>query len=109
MALLDAERHARNTTDGEWIAAADPAAAYHAITSALAPGELLRAPLLSDGASAIVDRFDLLSWDDVLNLAERHGPHEVIRQVRGAETCPQGLVHPRSKRHDDTTVLLCAC
>jgi hypothetical protein len=108
LALLEAERHARNTTDGYWIAAADPAAAYHAITGAVAPGELLRALLLSDGASAIVDRFDLLSWDDVLNLAERHGPHEVIRRVRDAETGPQGLTHPRSKPHDDATALLCA-
>lgn len=108
LALLDAERHARNTTDGYWIAAADPAAAHHAITGLLAPGELRRALLLSDGAAAIVDRFDLLSWDDVLDLAERHGPHEVIRRVRDAETGPQGLVLPRSKPHDDATVLFCA-
>lgn len=109
LALLDAERHARNTSDGYWIAAADPSAAYHAITGLMAPGELRRALLLSDGASAIVDRFDLLSWDDVLDLAERHGPHEVIRQVRDAEVGPPGLAHPRSKPHDDATALFCAC
>lgn len=109
LALLDAERHARNTTDGYWIAAADPSAAYHAITGLLPSGELRRALLLSDGASAIVDRFDLLPWDDVLNLAERNGPHEVIRQVRDAEVGPPGLAHPRSKSHDDATVLFCAC
>lgn len=109
LALLDAERRARNTTDGYWIAAADPSAAYHAITGLLAPGELRRALLLSDGASAIVDRFDLLSWDDVLDLAEHHGPHEVIRQVRDAEVGPLSLAHPRGKPHDDATVLFCAC
>ncbi len=109
LALLDAERHARNTADGYWIAAADPSAAYHAVTGLLAPGELRRAVLLSDGASAIVDRFALLSWDDVLNLVERDGPREVIRQVRDAEVGAPGLAHPRSKPHDDATVLFCAC
>lgn len=108
LALLDAERRARNTTDGYWIASADPSAAYHAITGQLAPGELRRAVLLSDGASAIVDRFDLLSWDDVLDLAERDGPHAVILHVRDAEVSPPGLAHPRSKPHDDATVLFCA-
>lgn len=109
LALLDAERRARNTADGYWIASADPTAAYHAITGTLTPRELRRAVLLSDGASAIVDRFDLLSWDDVLDLAERDGPHAVIRHVRDAEVGPLGLAHPRSKPHDDATVLFCAC
>ena len=109
LALLDAERRARNTTDGYWIASADPSAAYHAITGLLAPDELRRALLLSDGASVIVDRFELLSWDDMLDLAERHGPHEVIQRVRDAEAGPAGLAQPRSKPHDDATVLFCAC
>lgn len=109
LALLEAERSARNTADGYWIASADPSAAYHAVTGLLARGELHRALLLSDGASVIVDRFELLSWDDMLDLAEHHGPHEVIRHVRDAEAGPAGLAHPRSKLHDDATVLFCAC
>ena len=44
-----------NRTHGYWVAAADPDAAFHAVTgtaAAAGPGAVRRAALLSDGASA---------------------------------------------------------
>jgi hypothetical protein len=122
-ALDGAERSARlrrvitqrqqltNRPGGYWIAAADPAAAYQAVTGAAplrGPDRVRRAALLTDGASAAVEQFELLDWPGLLDLLTDHGPHELIRRVRQAEAADHdGDVRPRYKRHDDATAVLC--
>jgi hypothetical protein len=104
-----AQRHKLiNTPGGYWIAAASPAAAYHAVTGTAplhGPDRVRRAALLTDGASAAVDLFTLFGWRDLLDLLAGDGPHELIRQVRAAEYAGAG--RPRYKRHDDATAALC--
>src|SRR4051794_29682046 len=79
-----------NTAGGYWIAAADPSAAYEAVTGTVPVRGLRRAALLTDGASAAGDLFGLLRWRGALGLLPRPGPDEVIRQVRkgGNDTAP---------------------
>lgn len=100
-----------NQPGGYWIAAANPAAAAEALTGSLpltGPGRVRRAALLTDGASCAVDRFGLLDWAGLLDLVTDHGPYELIRRVRAAETADgAGSEQPRYKRHDDATVALC--
>jgi hypothetical protein len=96
---------------GYWIAAADPSAAHHAITGSVPQSggqPIRRAALLTDGAADAVERYHLLDWRGLLDLADAQGPEEIIRQVRAAERCDAaGQQRPRYKRHDDATIALC--
>ncbi|MEU7929987.1 hypothetical protein [Micromonospora echinofusca] len=103
------QRERMNRTHGYWVAAADPDAAFHAVTGTLplrGPGAVRRAALLSDGASALVEQFGLLDWAGLLDVATAAGPGALIDRVRTAERD-----HPdRLRRHkpaDDASVLLC--
>lgn len=105
------QRQAMNQTHGYWVAAANPDAAYHAVTGDLplfGPRRVRRAALLSDGATGAVDRFGLFDWRGLLDLIERDGPGELIRRVRAAEHADDGRrTGTRFKRHDDASVVLC--
>lgn len=100
-----------NREGGYWVAAADPTAAAHAVTgiaSVHGSHGVRRAALLTDGAADLVERYSVLDWPGLLNLAETSGPTEVIRAVRQAEDAdPSGQDKPRFKRHDDATIALC--
>jgi hypothetical protein len=99
-----------NQPGGYWIAAADPRAAYEAVTGTLplrGLGRVHRAVLLTDGASRAVEQFGLLDWPGLLDLLTVHGPAELIRQVRQAELADPEHIQPHHKRHDDATAALC--
>jgi hypothetical protein len=101
-------RQYRNRSQGFWVASTDPEAAHRAVTGTVACDGLRRAALLTDGATRMVDLFQLLDWDGLLELLERTGPEGLIRRTRAAETSdPMGRRWPRSKRHDDATAVLC--
>ena len=100
-----------NQPGGYWIAAADPRAAYEAVSGAvplhgLSP--LRRAALLTDGASCAVEEYGLYDWAGLLDLVTGAGPAELLRQVRAVERSdPAGTTHMRYKRHDDATLAVC--
>ncbi|MGK5672416.1 hypothetical protein ACSNOB_06180 [Micromonospora sp. URMC 106] len=103
------QRERMNRTHGYWVAAADPDAAFHAVTGTLplrGPGAVRRAALLSDGASAVVEQFGLLDWAGLLDVVTAEGPGALVDRVRAAERD-----HPdRLRRHkpaDDASVVLC--
>ncbi|WP_412747514.1 hypothetical protein [Krasilnikovia sp. M28-CT-15] len=100
-----------NQPHGYWIAAADPRAAYEAVTGTAplhGPGRVRRAALLTDGASAAVEQFALYDWTGLLDVLTTAGPAELIRQIRTAEHADRdGRAQPRYKRHDDATAVLC--
>jgi hypothetical protein len=97
--------------DGYWIAAANPDAAYQAVTGAFpltGSNAVRRAALLTDGASCAVEQYDLLDWPGLLDLLTEHGPQELINRVRAVERVDSdGHTRPRYKRHDDATAILC--
>ncbi|MQA25364.1 MAG: hypothetical protein GEU94_07815 [Micromonosporaceae bacterium] len=109
-ALID-KRTRANRPNGYWIAAADPEAARHAVTGAVplaGPGRLVRAALLTDGASCAVDPYHLMGWQGLLDTVRDAGPHHLISLVRRAEHAdPNGERLPRHKRHDDASVIYC--
>lgn len=92
----------RNTDRGFWVAEADPGAADRARRRSW-PREQVRAALAaSDGASAVVDRYGLLSWQQVLALCETDGADAVLAVVRNAERHDADRARwPRAKVHDD--------
>ncbi|MFY1689494.1 hypothetical protein [Plantactinospora sp. WMMB782] len=103
------QRERMNRTHGYWVAAANPDAAYHAVTGSLSlrgPERLRRAALLTDGASVAVEQFGLFDWRGLLDLLSDAGPGELIRRVRLVEA-GDGQRRAGFKRHDDATAVLC--
>ncbi|TDE12628.1 protein phosphatase 2C domain-containing protein [Jiangella asiatica] len=103
---VETMRNHRNRVGGFWVASTDPTAAEHAVTGSLAISDVRAAALLSDGASRPVDRFQLIDWQTLLQLIDRHGPEHLLRLVREAETSdPDGKRWPRGKATDDATAV----
>ncbi|MEV6159027.1 integrase [Nonomuraea sp. NPDC052129] len=90
----------RNQPGGFWVAKDDPRAADEAITGSCPISELNGAVLLSNGASRIVDPFQLADWPGVMAVLASSGAADIIHRVRQAET-----------RHavaaDDATITYC--
>ena len=102
----DALTGLRNRPGGFWIAGPDPRAAEHALTGVVPVGSLASVTLLSDGATRLVDRFELADWREVLAVLGSSGPADLIRRVREAEAGDtEGRRWPRGKTHDDATAL----
>jgi len=98
----------RNRPGGFWVASTEPNAAAEALTGAVPRDQVRAATLLSDGASRLVDRFGLATWDDALRTLATAGPSELLRQVRAAENGDlEGSRWPRGKVHDDATAAYC--
>ncbi|MGW3662702.1 integrase [Streptomyces sp. NPDC005141] len=96
----------RNRPGGFWIAGPDSQAAEHALTGTVPLEPLASVTLLSDGATRLVDSFELMTWEGVLSLLGSSGPDELIRRVRASEAAdPAGRRWPRGKSRDDATVL----
>ena len=98
--VLRALRANRNRPGGFRLAKDDPRAAREAITGRCPTSELRSAALLSNGASRIVDRFQLADWPEVMALLAARGPAEVVDRVRRAEA--DHAVAP-----DDATITYC--
>lgn len=103
------QRERMNRTHGYWVAAADPDAAYHALTGTVSlrgPGGLRRAALLTDGASCAVEQFGLFDWSGLLDLVTAEGPGALVDRVRAAERDRPDRLR-RHKPTDDASVVLC--
>ena len=106
---VDMQRARMNRTHGYWVAAADPDAAFHAVTGTLPlrePGAVRRAALLSDGVSALAEQFGLVDWAGLLDVATAEGPGALIDRVRAAERDHPDRLR-RHKRADDASVVFC--
>lgn len=103
--LIATQKPLRNHPDGYWVAAGDPVAARHALTGTVPAESVRRVMLMSDGASRIVDVFEVQTWAEALNFVSAHGPHKLIQHVRAVEaTDPDGTRWPRYKTGDDATI-----
>lgn len=97
-------RSYRNRPGGFWVASSDPHAARESIVGKEPLASLTAVLLLSDGASRLVDRFELATWSATVDLARTDGPSAIIDRVRAAERSdPDGLRWPRGKTYDDAT------
>jgi hypothetical protein len=105
--LVQAERAARNSAGGYWIAEALPTAAAHARRRHWDRAAIASVLVVSDGVSAGVDRYATPpDWPTAFAIA-RKSPVDLVDLVHSAEASdPDGLRWPRSKRHDDKAVAL---
>jgi len=104
-ALQRGQRGHRNRPGGYWIAAADPAAASHALTVTLPATAETWAVLATDGAVGTARHLGLDDWPALA----RSGPDDLTRLLRHCQDWeqhadPDGQQFPRSKRHDDKAI-----
>ena len=104
------ELAARNRPDGYWIAAADPAAAKHAITGSMPTSDIRRLLVVTDGVERLVSLFGAVrDWQQLLKMADSNGPQALIDTVRELEQQdPEGRRYPRNKTSDDATAVYAA-
>ncbi|MFG2022038.1 protein phosphatase 2C domain-containing protein [Actinomadura geliboluensis] len=96
----------RNQPGGFWVASTKPEAARESLMGSTPLGDLDAVALLSDGASRLADRFDLMSWPDLLGVLRKDGPGELIARTREAEAAdPDGVRWPRGKTSDDASAV----
>jgi hypothetical protein len=99
------QRKLRNVAGGYWLAGAVPEAAQHALTGCVPLDQVRRAAAMTDGASALVDLYGQLTWEQTPSELAKGGPAEWIERVRSVERGdPDATTWPRFKRGDDATV-----
>lgn len=106
--LTTALRAYRNRPGGFWVAAVTPQAAYEALSGSFDRSAVLSAAVLTDGASILADRFQMMDWPQTFGTLRDHGPAGLLRRVREVEAEDgAGARWPRGKIHDDATVVHC--
>jgi hypothetical protein len=91
-------RQHRNKIGGFWVASVDREASDEALTGTIPLHNVRAFALISDGATRLVDRFDLDSWDGLVSTLCDEGPESLLASVRIAETSdPTGQRWPRGK------------
>jgi Protein phosphatase 2C len=107
--VVDAFRARRNQPGGYWIAKDDARAAAEAVVGGVSLRELDSATLLSNGASRIVDPYQLATWPAVLELLRTGGPDALLGRIRRAESDAGAAGSlPGFQSPDDATVAHCA-
>ncbi|GEL25053.1 hypothetical protein PSU4_40070 [Pseudonocardia sulfidoxydans NBRC 16205] len=106
--LQRAERRARNTEGGYWIAETDPDAAHHGVVEQVERAAMEWAVVASDGAADLITHTGR-DWQDIAWSDERQLDALLAEFHRWeAEDDPDGRVLPRAKRHDDKTLVAIA-
>lgn len=105
LALQAEQARRRNQPGGYWIAGAEPEAAGQGITTVQERSGVAALLLASDGVDP--ERHpEATTWRGVHDEARRYGAARVLQDIHDAEaTDPDGRHWPRSKRHDDKTLV----
>jgi hypothetical protein len=105
VALQKHQAKYRNRQNGYWIAEADPDAASHAIYRQFASESLRWAVMATDGAAEPMSHLALDNWPSVAEM-DNAELRDLLVRCQHWEECvdPDGVLHPRPKRHDDKTL-----
>ncbi|ONK13194.1 protein phosphatase 2C domain-containing protein [Streptomyces sp. MP131-18] len=99
-------RHVNRDVPGAyWVAEAVPEAARQAVVRSWPAADLEDVLVMTDGVSAAVEEYGLLSWAELAQQCRTRGPEQVVRMVHDAELSdPKGLRWPRYKLSDDKAI-----
>jgi hypothetical protein len=107
IARLREQRAAINREGAEWTFGLDPACGEHVRMRRLDVKSPAHVLLMTDGFSALVDRYRAYDPAGLVRAAMDRGLHELGRELRAIETADLGgAKHPRFKASDDATALL---
>ncbi|HRK64799.1 MAG TPA: protein phosphatase 2C domain-containing protein [Terricaulis sp.] len=105
--LLRAKRALHNTPDGYWVFGLQPECADHARYWRLNLARPAHILLMTDGFSALVDRYHVYDAAGLVRAALASGLQELGRELRAIEAADAaGAKHPRFKPSDDATAIL---
>lgn len=105
--MLRRMRAQLNQPGSRWTFCLDPACADHARAFAWELKRPAHVLLMTDGFSALTDRYRAYSAGELVQAALDKGLHELSRELRAIENADQsGDKHPRFKKSDDATALL---
>jgi hypothetical protein len=105
--LVEAQRAARNTPDGYWIAEAIPDAATQGVAACWLRDDLAGLLLATDGATAALTYGLYPDWPTAWRAIEHEGQDKFLASIEAAEnTDPHGQRWTRSKPSDDKTVVV---
>jgi hypothetical protein len=89
-----------------WVAETEPAASGHAVCHTVAVADVSTVVLMSDGAAAGVSDYQLTDWPGMADVLTRHGESAWLQRIHAPEASdPDGHRWPRTKRHDDKTIV----
>ena len=107
IARLREMRAALNQPGAHWTACLDPACAEHARGWRLELQRPAHVLLMTDGFSALVDRYHAYDAAGLVRAALHKGLQELGRELRAIEASDSaGAKHPRFKQSDDATAVL---
>ncbi|MFF3614622.1 protein phosphatase 2C domain-containing protein [Streptomyces sp. NPDC002580] len=103
-----ADATVRNKEGGFFTAAADPSAAFRAVTGTIPRASVRSLAALTDGATRWVEKFRMGDWAELFALVRDDGAAALVERVRALERADarERLWLGRSKTHDDATVVL---
>ncbi len=105
--MLRRMRAELNQPGSRWTFCLDPACADHARAFAWELARPAHILLMTDGFSALVDRYRAYDAADLVRAALEIGLHELGRKLRAIEDADASATqHPRFKKSDDATALL---
>jgi hypothetical protein len=105
--LLRRTRAAMNREGSRWTFGLDPACADHARVWTLALKRPAHVLLMTDGFSALTDRYGAFDAGGLVRVAIDRGLQELGRELRAIEAADAASArHPRFKASDDATAML---
>jgi hypothetical protein len=105
--MLRRLRASQNGDGGSWTFSLDPACADHARVWAFALKRPAHVLLMTDGFSALVDRYAVYDAGGLVQAALDKGLQELGRELRAIENADvAATAHPRFKKSDDATAIL---
>lgn len=105
--IMRKHRAALNQDGGGWTFGLQPACADHARTWTLSLKRPAHVLLMTDGFSALADRYRIYEPAALVRAAASAGLQELGRELRAFETADAGGArHPRFKTSDDATAIL---
>lgn len=107
LARLRQDRASINRDGAHWTFGLDPACGEHARQWTLQPSRPAHILLMTDGFSALFDRYHVYDAAGLVRAALDKGLQELGRELRTIENADAlGSAHPRFKKSDDATALL---
>ncbi|BEK84764.1 protein phosphatase 2C domain-containing protein [Nocardia seriolae] len=102
--LQQEQRRRRNRPGGYWIASTAPEAAQHAIIAARPVADIAWVALATDGVTDLIDALKV-DWQEIGSMDSAKLSALLARIHRWEyEVDPDGILVPRSKRHDDKAI-----
>lgn len=106
IAMLRQMRGSLNQAGASWTFGLDPACADNAKTWALTLKRPAHVLLMTDGFSALADRYGAYTQGGLVQAALTRGLQELGRELRAIEDADAGSKYPRFKKSDDATAVL---